>query len=110
MFKGYCHIVAIGIAVCLLTKWDHHYFLFILFVLWLIYLYKFQRIQLNLIVLTIFTSLLFFYYVPSPEKLASQVPEIDMEASDFFGKIKDIIEHKDKKIQITFKYVRFESK
>ena len=110
MFKGYWHIVAIGIAICLLTKWNHHYFLFILFVLWLIYLYKFQRIQLNLIVLTIFTSLFFFYYVPSPEKLASQLSEIDMEASDFFGKIKGPIVHTDKTIQFTFQDVRFDRK
>src|SRR5690625_4458654 len=110
MLKGHWHIVAIGIAISLITKLNGHYFLLILLILWLVFLYKYKRIHLHLVVLTTLTSLFFLYYVPSTQQLMSQASLIDLRISEFSGKIQAPIAETDKTIQFSFQDNRFANK
>lgn len=107
MVKGYWYLVAIGITISLISKMSGYYFLFILFALWLVYLYTWKGIHLYLLFLTISTSLFFLYYVPSTQQLMSQIDLIDLEITEFTGKINGPISQTDKTIQFSFQDNRF---
>src|SRR5690625_3657188 len=110
MLRGNWHIVAIAITICLMAKFNDYYFLFVVFIIWLIFLYSCKTINLQLLILTLFASLFFFYYVPSPRTLAYQATDLDIEITDFSGRIKGPIVQTDKTIQFTFQDDRFHNK
>ncbi len=102
MLKGYFHIIALGMTLCIVAQWHQSFFLFILFFLWMIYLRMYQQVPMIVIIMTVIISLFTIWYVPTTAQLTLTALEVDMNQTEFYGKVTSPINQSEKMIQFTF--------